>query len=156
MKTRGLTLLESQPSEQTAASVSQDRILLPQRISLTILATMFAISTLVFLLAGLVMAAEIIRGDLKTLKTLPVAAVMGFNCGALSYVFFHGRGLPTWFLRSVWTQLAALMVWCTISVILKFLRGGDIDLNGCISFISISYLFFYLWIPLFKTFRASK
>jgi hypothetical protein len=121
---------------------------------------MFAIPTLVFLLAGLGIAAVIIRGDLKMLGAIPVAAVMAFNCGALSYFFFHGRGFPTWFLRSYWAQMVAsmgaLVVWCTISVILKFLRGGNVDLVGDILPFGISIYVFCGWISLFEVFRASK
>jgi hypothetical protein len=153
-------MLESQPSEQPAASVNHGRFLWPQRILATILATMFAIPTLVLLLAGLGTAAEIIRGDLKMLKALPVVAVMAFNSGALSYFFFHGRGLPTWFLRWCWTQMVAftgaLLVWRTISEILKFLRGGNVDLVGDIFFFGIGIYVFCGWISLFKAFSASK
>ena len=81
-------MLESQPSGQPAAIVNHVKFLWPQRILATILATMFAIPTLVLLLAGLGMAADIIRGDFKMLKALPVVAVMAFNSGALSYFFF--------------------------------------------------------------------
>jgi len=152
--------METHPSGQTAASVNQVRFTWPQRIFLTVLATMFAIPTLVFLLAGLGIAAVIIRGDLKMLGALPVAAVMAFNCGALSYFFFHGRGFPTWFLRSFWAQMVAsmgaLVVWCTISVILKFLRGGNVDLDGDILPLGISIYAFCGWISLYKGFRTSK
>jgi hypothetical protein len=152
--------METHPSGQTAASVNQVRFTWPQRIFLTVLATIFAIPTLVFLLAGLGMAAVIIRGDLKMLGALPVAAVMAFNCGALSYFFFHGRGFPTWFLRSYWAQMVAIMgalvVWYTISVILKFLRGGNVDLVGDILPFGISIYVFCGWISLFEVFRTSK
>jgi hypothetical protein len=153
-------MLESQPSGQPAASVDHGRFLWPQRILATIVATMFAIPTLVLLLAGLGMAAEIIRGDLKMLIALPVAAVMAFNSGALSYFFFHGRGLPTWFLRWCWTQwvafMGALLVWWTISEILKFLRGGNVDLVGDIFLLGMGIYAFCGWFSLFKAFSASK
>lgn len=153
-------MLESQPSEQPAASVNHGRFLWPQRIFATIVATMFAIPTLFLLLVGLVAAAEIIRGDLKMLKALPVVAVMAFNSGALSYFFFHGRGLPTWFLRWCWTQMVALtgasLVWLAISEILKFLRGGNVDLVGDIFLFGMGIYVFRGWFSLFKAFSASK
>ena len=151
-------MLESQPSGQPAAIVNHDKFLWPQRILATILATMFAIPTLVILLAGLGMAADIIRGDFKMLKALPVVAVMAFNSGALSYFFFHGRDLPTWFLRWCWTQIVALtgalLVWGTISEILKFLRGGNVDLVGDIFLFGMGIYAFCGWFSLFKAFRA--
>ena len=142
-------MLEFKPSEHLATSVVHGRSLRPQRI----LATMLAIPTLILLMAGLGFGAEIIRGDFKMLKALPVVAAMAFTSGSLSYIFFQGRGLPTWFLRWVWTMMNALLVWQIISEILEFLRGGNVDLAGD-GFIFGMAIF--AWISMFKEFWTSK
>ena len=141
-------MLESHSSEQLAASINDGRSHRPQRI----LATMLAIPTLILLMAGLGMAAEIIRGDLKLLKALPVISPIAFSSGALSYSFYRGRGLPSWFLPWVWTMMTAAVVWATISTIWKSLRDGNVDFGTVFA----CGLPIFMCIYAFKVFWASK
>ena len=142
-------MLESQLSENPATSLTPTRSLRLQRI----LATILAILTLCLLVAGLVMAADIIRGDLKILKLLLVVAAIAFSCGAVSYSLFRGRGVPSWFLRSLWTMMAAGCVYVCISEIWKLLRGEHIDFAANILFFGTSI---YCCISTFKMFWTPK
>jgi len=141
-------MLESHPSEQLAASINDGRSHRPQRI----LATILAIPTFILLMAGLGMAAEIIRGDLKLLKALPAIAPIAFSSGALSYSFYRGRGLPSWFLPWIWTMITAAVVWATISTIWKSLRDGNVDFGPVFA----CGLPIFMCIYAFKAFWASK
>jgi hypothetical protein len=141
-------MLESHPSEQLAASINDGRSNRPQRI----LATILAIPTFILLMAGLGMAAEIIRGDLKLLKALPAIAPIAFSSGALSYSFYRGRGLPSWFLPWIWTMITAAVVWATISTIWKSLRDGHVDFGPVFA----CGLPIFMCIYAFKAFWASK
>jgi hypothetical protein len=141
-------MLESHPGEQLAVSINDGRSHRPQRI----LATILAIPTLILLMAGLGMAAEIIRGDLKLLKSLPAIAPIAFSSGALSYSFYRGRGLPSWFLPWIWTMMTAAVVWATISTIWKSLRDGNVDFGTLFA----CGLPIVMCIYAFKAFWASK
>lgn len=141
-------MLESHPSEQLAASINDGRSNRPQRI----LATILAIPTFILLMAGFGMAAEIIRGDLKLLKALPAIAPIAFSSGALSYSFYRGRGLPSWFLPWIWTMITAAVVWATISTIWKSLRDGNVDFGPVFA----CGLPIFMCIYAFKAFWASK
>jgi len=142
-------MLESQLSENPATSLTPTRSLRLQRI----LATILAILTVCLLVAGLVMAADIIRGDLKILKLLLVVAAIAFGCGAVSYSLFRGRGVPSWFLRSLWTMMAAGCIYVCISEIWKLLRGEHIDFAANILLFGTSI---YCCISTFKMFWTPK
>jgi len=119
-------MLKSQFSEKAAITPTLSGSLVVQRS----LATMLVIPTLIFLMAGLLVAGDIILGDFKKLPLLLVATGIAFCCGALSYSFFRGRGVPSWFLRALWIMCVAGAVYLTIPMLSKYLAGDRNDLAG--------------------------
>jgi hypothetical protein len=119
-------MLESQLSDKAPTSPNFSGSLRVQRS----LATMLVVPTLIFLMAGLLVAGDIILGDFKRLPLLLVAAGIAFSCGALSYSLFRGSGVPSWFLRALWIMIFAGVVYLTISEISKYLAGERVELAG--------------------------
>ena len=121
-----LIMLESQLVEKAAASPTSRVSLRVQRS----LETMLVIPTLIFLMAVLLVAGDVILGDFKKLTLLSVVAGIAFSCSALSFSLFHGRGVPSWFLRALWILCVAGVVYLTITELSKYVAGDRIDLAG--------------------------
>lgn len=142
-------MLASEVSEQPVTSLTHGGSLGQQRT----LATVLAVPAFCLLVAGLVMAADIIGGELKMLKAFPVVAAIAFAGCGLSYSLFRGRGVPSWCLRAVWTSIPAGIAYFAISETWKLGRGEAGDLAGVLL---VSGMAIYFCISTFKVFWASK
>lgn len=117
-------IFESQSSENAATIPSLSVSLRVQRS----LATMLVIPTLIFLAAGLIAAGDIIQGGFESLPLLLVVAGMAFSSGTLSYSLFRGRGVPSWYLRTLWILCVAGSAYLIVPEISKYLAGERVDL----------------------------
>jgi hypothetical protein len=142
-------MLESQLSQEPATSLTRGGSLRLQRT----LATILAIPALFFLLAGLVMAADIICGEFKMLLPLLAVTAITYSVGALSLSLFRGRGVPAWFLRAFWMTITTGSVYLTTSELWKFFKGEQVDLVVCLLVCGMTI---YFSISTFKSFWTSR